>query len=395
MHDLENAASPKKTAANNWRIVLCVILSALSILWLGYRIISFIRSENERREQIATASENAVRYIRNKYGFEAEILDDPGDDKFLLAVRHSELYMPFKMKSGDKEFYVAADRLKESDDCVDSYQSEEIAAAITDKISEIQGGGRVIWMWVGIRRDYLGYKSMFRKYFNGNNIDEVLEDCKGGIEMVFADADFSENKLPEKLEQWNMQFKLVSFDTPERVEEFAKIDYIDEHTYEIYAPYITDYTEQPQDGVESGISYSLKSYDDFQYCYFPTDVNKYKDSSDNVEISEMRQSDFSYHFEYHNEEYWISKPLSKAYQFKVLYGDVCVYYPLEKFKDKDIEQIGAAWYSVSGFSDNYDIVRADICGEYAVFTMPTYGQEFMLVDNFGQEEFIPAWKKGR
>lgn len=391
MPDLENTASPKKTTANNIRIVLCVILFALLILCLmGYKIISYIKSENERRERIAAASENAVRYIREKYGFEAEFAEDD-DDEFLSTISRdlsSAAYIPFKMKSGDKEFYVAAYISKENGDCVDNYQSEEIAAAITDKISEIQSGGKVIWMWVGSRYGGLfGVNSMFRKYFNGNNIDEVLEDCKGGIEMVFADADFSENKLPEKLEQWNMQFKLVSFDTPERVEEFAKIvDHdrlLSRITYEIYAPYITDCTEQPQDGVESGISYSLKSYDDFQYCYFPADANKYKDSSDNVEISEMRQSDFSYHFEYNNEEYWISKPLSKAYQFKVLYGDVCIYYPLEKFKDKDIEQIGAAWYSVSGFANYYGIVRADICGEYAVFTLPIYGQEFMLVDNFG------------
>ena len=379
------------------RVVLIIIWWVLLIFPVGYKIITYIKTENENKAQLAMATENAVRYINEKYGFEPEIMDDLDNKFFTRYNSYSDDSMIFRMKTNDREFYVRANKLEESSDCADDYQREEINLAIADEISKTIPNGSVIDIWVGVPDNgALVWRSHFNKYYNGENIDEVLENARGTIEMVFADADFSENGILDKLEEWNIKYKFTSFDTQERVREFAVKREDNEKAYEIYAPYITDYIESPSDdGSKSGISYDLKSYDDFKYCYFPTAVNKYKDSSDNIAVTEVEHSKFSYAFEYHDEEYCISKPLSKVYGFDDLYGDICIYYPVEKFKDMDIENVGAAWFCRTGQYNNRDIARAEICGEYAVFTLPFDKQEFMLVDTTGQEEYIPEWKKDK
>lgn len=378
----------------NKRRILNIILWVLMVLLWGYQIITYIKRENEHKEQLAAASANAVRYINEKYGIEPEIMEDLDNKYYTRYNSYFNDEMFFRMKAGGKEFYVLADTQEGSSNCADDYQHEEISAAITDEIAKTLPDGCLIDFWFGSTRGGAIWHCFMDKYYNGENIDEVFENAKGTIEMVFADTDFSEKGIPAKLEQWNMAYKFTSFDTRERVEQFAKNTEIDEITYEIYAPYITDCIESPaKDGSKSGISYALKSYDDFKYCYFPTKVNKYEDSSDNVTVTEVEQSKFSYAFEYHDEEYCISKPLSKVYGFDCLYGDVCIYYPVEKFNDMNIENIGAAWFCRTGQYNNRDIARAEICGEYAVFILPFNNQEFMLVDNTGQEEYIPEWKK--
>lgn len=77
--------------------------------------------------------------------------------------------------------------------------------------------------------------------------------------------------------------------------------------------------------------------------------------------------------------------------------DVCIYYPLDKLEGRDIDRIGAAWCGRSHVPwDDRGIARAEIYGDYAVFRI-CFGSEedimFMLVDNTGQEEYIPGKNK--
>lgn len=384
-------------------ILNIIILVMFALLW-GYKIIMYIKTEKENKAYLTMATENAVRYVREKYGFEPEILDITGDQKFGYY-NSSEIDLMFiKMKNNDKVFYVRADKLRENPYCIDDYQYEEITSAIYDEISKLIPNGNIIDFRICESGSSLYY--LFNKYYSGENIDEILEITSGTIEMVFADVNFSESDLPDKFKEWNISYELTSFDTQERADEFVKykinqqVITFDNHDYAVYAPYIIDHTKSTSsDGKKSGINYNLKSYDDFMYAYFPSISTEYEDSSDNITITEIKheieQKNFTEQFSFYHEESWLSKPLSKVYRFDNDYGDVYIYYPVEKFKDTDIEQIGAAWYSDSGFSNNRGIARAEICGEYAVFTLPIRDQEFMLVDNTGQEEYILGSKKDK
>lgn len=379
--------------------VIGIILLVLIAAWGIYRIVNHIISENTRKAQIAMAQSNAVQYIRGKYGFDAEIVDDSDD---MLVKRYNFLYdsvynehMAVKMKANGKEFYVVVNRMKESTEGFDGYQGDEVAAAVKDRIAQALPGGTIIDMRIDECHDGLLFSSMYGPYFDGGNLDEIISNTRGSIEIAFADVDVANSGLPELLTSMNFSpYKLTSFDTAERVAEFVAHPMIDEHTYELYAPYITASVEPPnKDGVPSGISYELKSYDDFRYCYFPIPQNKYEDRSANASVSEMELKDFSHYFEYYGEEFCISKPLSPAYKFNTRFGNVCIYYPLERFEGMELEDIGAAWVVGGGQHNNRDINRAEICGDYAVFTVTFQDPEFMLVDNSGQEEYVPEWRQ--
>ncbi len=392
----EKTVDPKERKKPKVRVIVGIVLLALGLSCSLYSLIGRVRADNEKEALTARARENAAAYVSEKYGFDAELIED--DDKY-----HANYNAYFEedkivaMQNGDKKFYVLAKTAENPDfsGFADSYQDEEIKAAFFDKVSEFQAGGKVIEAYWGCPNDarFLIMRSMYHNRFDGNDLDEALEDCKGKLEMVFANAELSDSPLAEWLTSHDIECKLTSFDSEQRAEEFSKLENINDHSYEIYAPYITGYVELTPSGKESGISYKLKSRDDFRYCYFPTESLKYEDSSDRVAVSEIEQSEFTKHYAYYNDDYCLRKPLSKAYKFTVKYGNVCVYYPLKKFEGMELEQVGAAYYFHGGFANNYDIARAEVCGEYAVFTLPVYDQEFMLVDNTGQEEFVPQWKK--
>ncbi|MDE7361971.1 MAG: hypothetical protein K2N38_08575 [Oscillospiraceae bacterium] len=395
----ESAAVSEPSKGEKALKVLGIVIVVLIAAWGIYRIVNHIISENTRKALIAMAQSNAVQYFRGKYGFDAEIIDDSDD---VLVKRYNSIYfsvydelMAIKMKANGKEFYVVTNRMKESAEGFDGYQGDEVAAAVKDRIAQALPGGTIIDMRIANDEDGLLFSSMYEPYFDGGNLDEVLSNTCGSIEMAFADVDVANSGLPELLTSMNFSvYKLTSFDTAERVAEFVGHSRINEHTYELYAPYITASVEPPnRNGLPSGISYELKSCDDFQYCYFPAPADKYEDGSANVSVSEMELKDFSHLFEYHGEEFCISKPLSPAYKFNTNYGNVCIYYPLERFEGMELEDIGAAWVIGGGQHNNRDITRAEICGDYAVFTVTFRDPAFMLVDNSGQEEYVPEWRQ--
>lgn len=383
---MQNEEQPKRSH-KTLRIVLGALFFVIALFCAVRPIYIRVKTEREHKAQIAMANENAVRYVREKYGFESEVVEKTKYD-FIS----SDLYgvMGVRLLAEGREFNVIADTTKESGDCVDDFQLDEIKAAFLEKLNEIQPGGKSVKTYIG---------SWFREKFNGENLDELLKNCHIELEMTFADVDFSKSALPEKMKEYGVtSYRLTSFDTEARLDEFMKLGGITEHSYELYAPYITDYIEL-EGGEESGLSYNLGSFDDFQYCWFPEYNAKYKSTThpENVKASEYDNSSFKRHFDEDNEAYAISKPLSKIYKLNDGYGETCIYYPLSKFEGTDLDTIGAAWCMDVGIVSSYDIARAEVCGDYAVFTLPSGGggKMFMLVDITDCKDFVPEWRKNR
>lgn len=383
---MQNEEQPKRSH-KTLHIVLGLLFFVIALFCVVRPIYIRVKTEREHKAQIAMANENAVRYVREKYGFESEVVEKTKHD-FIS----SDLYgvMGVRLLAEGREFNVIADTTKESGDCVDDFQLDEIKAAFLEKLNEIQPGGKSVKTYIG---------SWFREKFNGENLDELLKNCHIELEMTFADVDFSKSALPEKMKEYGVtSYRLTSFDTEARLDEFMKLGGITEHSYELYAPYITDYIEL-EGGEESGLSYNLGSFDDFQYCWFPEYNAKYKSTThpENVKVSEYDNSSFKRHFDEDYEAYAISKPLSKIYKLNDGYGETCIYYPLSKFEGTDLDTIGAAWCMDVGIVSSYDIARAEVCGDYAVFTLPSGGggKMFMLVDITDCKDFVPEWRKNR
>ena len=391
---------PNLTKSQKKNLILRIILYAASLLIYIYLISTQIITMRNHKAQLEQTAQNAMQYIHNKYGFDADVVEIEAE-KYKSAYSYDR--MSAQMRYKDRDFYVYVDSKEKSDYGCDNYQYEEIMAAVLSEISYDMPEGQVMEMWIANSDVYSRYTNfLFEEYYDGSNLDEVIDNKFGLIEMIFADENIENKAVFSKLANWNIDFKFTSFDTAERLEEFKTIY---QHTssdfrlsgkteYEIYAPYITNHIEMCNEK-KSNINFSTKDLDGFKYCYFPTNVNKHTDSSDNVTVSEGSQSAIVSRFKLHDAADWVQKPISEAYRFDDLYGDVCIYYPLEKLNGYNISEIGAALYCEENFVNNWDIVRANICGEYAVFVLPYNDQSFMLVDTTGQGECIPEWRQNK
>lgn len=361
----------KSILKSKWFILLLIIL----IINLCIRI----KAEYEYRTKYTWVTENAADYLRNKYGFDAELVSIPEKNTFYWD--GNEGFIEMKMQYDGKEFWVAAD--KNSSDCFDNYQEEEILSAAEKYIDEKLPDGKIISMSYTNRKLLL--KGLTSVYYDGTNLEQILDNNYASLEMAFADREFSEADIAE-LPFYSID--LTSFDTAEhrdeflnRLPEFRMYEYID---YQKYAPYITDYIGKLKDEV-TRLDVTILETDEFAYAYFPEEWNTCTKSRNDIECRE--RSDLYQYFENKGVEQWVSNPISKGYYSG--FGDVRIYYPLEKLQDHDPQNLHIAWYSFGGMSNNYNIKRAEICGEYAVFNIPFGESLFMIVDYADQESTVP------
>lgn len=403
--------------------------TALKILWLVFVLAGLacsliplfgkIHKDQVYKREIAEASLQAVQYVRDKYGIEPELVDIT-EDAALIENREPSVGSVIPMKANGREFYVKTAISSYGVQRADSYQWNEIEAAIASEIEKLIPGGEAVEIYAYNKLSNAGMlqlKNVFSEYYDGGNLEELMKDSGGNVEMVFPnvdDIDISLSGLREKLLGWGLKYKLTVFDTAERAKEFAEeLRRLNEERsyylqsgfgnyaplYRIYAPYIIGslcYYDKEKGGAKT-ISYDLQSYDDFKYGYFPTHLDDYAGSM-KVGISCGESGEIAKWFGHYDEQNAVGKPLSDEYILENGYGEVVIYYPLENFEGMDIDKVGLAWFIKDSYiTNNRDIVRAEVCGDYAVFSVSASddNMSFMLVDLDGQEDYVPEYKRGK
>ena len=184
--------------------------------------------------------------------------------------------MSLKMKYGDKEFYVYTNRREKSSEGYDDYQLDEIRTAVEAFVNERLPGGRIVSLKLG--NEALYTSDLLDTYFDGDNLEEILEKCGSHIEMVFVNTDFSKTDLPKWFSDHNTEPEFTSFDTVEHMNEFLhKMEksksFEKEGIYQKYAPYITDYIKI-SDGRTIRRDVRIQKKDEFEYCFFPSAEQK-------------------------------------------------------------------------------------------------------------------------
>ncbi len=365
-------------------IVLIINLTAFSIK---------LYEKYEKKKNIENAVQTAQNYLMDKYGFEADFIEVIGE-KYDIDYAE-DIGIQLKMNYNGRDFYVA----DVSGKCCDDYQSEDISQALESYLCDNLPVGKIIETKLSYDTDtFYHYMAGKEDLFDGTNIEELLEKNRGRIAILFYDTSFSDNDFVEKLSGYDLNLYFASFDTKEHLEDFLNLNsnnlpLYNYTNYQSFAPYITDYYKKDSEGTER-LDITLMETPEFKYAYFPTEYRGYnKTCNDILAENASEHSELKPFFERCEESSWISKPISEEYSFNSKFGDVWIYYPLDKLQGYDIEKVGLAWCSFGGMSNNRNIERAIICGNYAVFHMP-YGENyFMLVDNSGQEEYIPGWQK--
>lgn len=402
------------------KIALTILGLVFTVVGLVCSLIPFFNRIHEKevyKKELAEAASQAVQYVRDKYGIEPELVDIPEDSWYERNNSNPSVESVIPMKANGKEFYVIS-RVN-GIERGDNYQWNEIEAAIASEIEKIVPSGETIDIYAYNKfsnNSLFRFKYVFSEYYDGTNIEELLKNSGGNVEIVFPNVDNIDIKasgLCEKLRGWGLTYKLTVFDSTERSKEFAeKLRRLNEDRnyrlwsdfgnyaplYIIYAPYIIkSYYYNEDKGGEKTISYDLQSFDDFKYGYFPTHLDNYKGSvSVGISCGESGEM-VNWLTKYFNEGDAVSKPLSKEYILENGYGEVLVYYPLEKFEGMDINKVGLMWCAMrSGVLNNRDMVRAEICGDYAVFLISVPDDmSFMLVDLDGREDYVPEYKRNR
>ncbi|MDE6732562.1 MAG: hypothetical protein K2J77_06775 [Oscillospiraceae bacterium] len=360
-----------KKLNNKMRVVFSVV--GLFVL-CGLEISMCVTAVSEIYSR-RNAENDAVLFIKDKYGIDAE-----ADYIKSYTFSDGDKLTTVKMTADGKDFTV---ELLTNENALakfaDDYQLDEIKQAVFDEVSRVHPNGTL--RDVGIySSDFLGDR-VIERYFDGTNLDEVMERQHGGVTVDFADTKFDlESPLFKKLDEWSIKPYFTSFDTTDHRDEFVAsekfgsvYDY-DEH-YAKYAHYITDrvayeWSKAGEKGKVIHKDYEIKTNGEFDYIF--RDIAENENGTENIEQF----------FAKYNESEKVSKPISKAYTRESYGSDFYyVYYPLEKLNGVPAENIGAAWLDNStGVSNNRGVERASICGDYAVFALPYHADEFMIVD---------------
>ena len=231
--------------------IIAVIAALLIIVSLWVILSPVLKEKLLLHKKYEKASQIAVGFIRDKYGFDAKVTGIE-IEAFLKQYDEPEcadnVSVTMLMKYGDKEFKVNTGVYNGVPYCRDDYQADQIIMAAEKYISGLFPDGSITELEIG-SPTFDTYKHhyfrCFNEYFSGDDIENYINNCNGSLDIIFADRTFSEKDIENFPDGFDVE--LISFDTEEHRNDFLDSIY---HTYTI-------------DGEEYIISPISISYEDF------------------------------------------------------------------------------------------------------------------------------------
>ena len=385
-------------------ICFCVICLCIYIALL----LSQIHEKTEAKKLHDDAVTAAQGYLQSKYGFSASISDEteyPARQRLLLKYGIYE----FTSEYNEKTFSVWVNKNKENGIlCKDSYQLDDMYSDIKNRLEDEFPVSFISDFWLGDTDEWetgLFLHGGFSDYYDGTNLNEIItKSGKGHIDMCVAEASFEDSDIDKKLSDLNFTYCLTAFDSAEHLDEFKKFigtektAFYDYTQYKYAAPYITEHIDNLS-GEKTKLNIDIKHSDDFMYAYLPVENRNFL-ASENIEPpSKLDANYFIDLFEFkgskltkaYDEREYVDTPVSEPWQFNCRFGDIMIYYPLDKLSEYDVEDLGGAWRSQSSIHNNRDIEKLVIFGDYAVLRLQFTNMDFMLVDMSGKDTYTPGW----
>lgn len=393
----------------NVRKTLSTVAFCTLIAFYAGRAIVGIHDKKEAQKLHDAAATVAQEYLQSKYHFSVPMCDDseyPKRQEWLLSRNVYE----FSAEYGGRSFAVWVNMPPEGETCCkDSYQFEDMRSELEGRITSKFPSAFITMFWLGDNDEWQKDQKLhggFSDYYDGTNLDEIImKSGTGTIKLCIAGDSFAGSGIDQMLSDLNFTYCLTAFDTEEHLEEFKK--HCNPQTdsfsrffeYQCAAPYLTEHIDNFGQ-TKSELHIDLIPCGDFLYAYLPSDTNHGFPASEPLAPPvQLDTNEFIGKFEYSGSKYtkaydereYVDTPISDAWHVDCRYGDIMIYYPLEKLRDYNPEELGMAWFSYSGQSNNRNIEKPVIFGDYAVFRLPYAEMDFMLADMRGKGQYIPGW----
>ncbi len=385
--------------------ILTVVWACSVAAFFSYKIYNKVEAKKKHDAAAVLAQE----YLQSKYGFDAEMTDDSEYPMRQGLLLKKSIY-EFSSEHDGRKFTVWVNT-SDGDNvrCKDSYQFDDMYSDIKDMIGAEFPESFISYLWLGDNDEWetcISLKGGFSDYYDGTNLYEMMKKSgKGSIEVCVAESSLEDSELEKKLSELNFSYCLTAFDTAEHLDEFQK-SFVSNKTYfndflkyQYAVPYITGHIDN-YSGERKTLAIDLKDCGEFKYVYLPVENTGFPESEETSPPTKMDLGLFNMGFVWGGSDYnsaydereYIDTPVSDPWGFETRYGDVMVYYPLEKLKGHNIDDLRFAWRSYGGFANDRNIEKFKVFGDYAVLRLELPSTRFMIVDMSGKDEYIPGWK---
>ncbi|MBR0529551.1 MAG: hypothetical protein IJJ76_07300 [Ruminococcus sp.] len=406
MKDIAEIDSKTQSSSKRSRkkLLIFIILAVIGLSgYYGYKAYKQYKFNKQWQSQNEIAEANALEYVRDKYAIDAKVVsfrndvykDESNGDYWI-----TKLYNTVTLESDGHKFNVIVKWKERSSDGYDNYYTDEVEELLKQQLSESCHGEPVYTniseyseldnnndMWGYIDRG--GVYLTKDEHFDGSDLKGVLKDCNLSVDALAVDTVFDDCELFDMFAQIDADAVFYSFDTMEHLEAAREVPgMINGNDIGLmkYAPYITDY-RSIHDGKNVHRDFGVKTKDDMLFMAFP-DGNSESDTYTYDKVIIGDRDTINSYYDHNKLSEYLSSPITdgyivnEEYKWEVI---VCVYYPLEKLKDHDIEDVGLAW---AESTTRYAIIPPDIVDDYAVFFLNP-GEAFKLVDTKGLEPLTP------
>ena len=250
------------------RYLIICILAICTTLLLSSCMTQEQKAEFERIE--AQAEINSVKYISEKYNFEAKVLNTEAEtvESSLFPSHDPTGYVTVTLMYEDKKFNVYINGDEESSEGKDNYQEELIREAIEQEAKSV----------LNIEAEAVCYEAVYNRplmtsvYYDGDNLDEVLDDIDYTVDYKISTL----NADLEKYTTEDMRMKLhecgeilivncADKSDFERIKEAKLSSFLmDKNEYVIY---MKDYIWFQVNKTEY-VAIEKKTYDGFTICWY-------------------------------------------------------------------------------------------------------------------------------
>ena len=211
-------------SGNNGKTAAVITLAALIVMRAVTVVINgnFYHSFNSSSDIGAAVPDSDLEslgkleaevYIRDKYGFEADILDYYRDIQTYSGKRHYDAHCVVTMEHGGRRFYVYVSETVKGGVCSDSYQAKEIRETAEKMAVKALPAGIVydFGMSGDDAKTHLGaipYRNMgkdgvesilYKERFDGENLADVVGDGGAYIRIYSTETDLDKSELPDKI----------------------------------------------------------------------------------------------------------------------------------------------------------------------------------------------------